>query len=277
MAYAATPAATPSAGAPAPAEEGRAPPTIDSHGGKLTPVTCFGSCGVDPVTTVVAAVLLTSPVSAFLYGAAYSARPPSLFRTIIRTLPLAVLALAVLANILFDSRDASGHDVLLWGLLGTCYGLAATGDALLAINRLPVGVASQAASRLCLVLLLAQASSTQSVRLPEAVGAGLTLLALAGTVVWLWPRMERLRGPLLALLALSGVAACLALAHRTDNNAWTFTGILLLASDSLLATTLVREEKPFRSRRLTTALAWFAYYAAHVVALFGMVGYIQRF
>jgi biopolymer transport protein ExbB len=38
---AAAPAATPAAEAPAPAEEGKAPPVIDSHGGKLTPVTMF--------------------------------------------------------------------------------------------------------------------------------------------------------------------------------------------------------------------------------------------
>lgn len=39
MAYAATPAATPAADAPATAEEAKAPPTIDSHGGKLSPLT----------------------------------------------------------------------------------------------------------------------------------------------------------------------------------------------------------------------------------------------
>jgi biopolymer transport protein ExbB len=38
---AAAPAATPAAEAPAPVEEGKAPPVIDSHGGKLTPVTMF--------------------------------------------------------------------------------------------------------------------------------------------------------------------------------------------------------------------------------------------
>ena len=38
---AAAPAATPVAAPAAPAEEGKAPPTIDSHGGKLTPITMF--------------------------------------------------------------------------------------------------------------------------------------------------------------------------------------------------------------------------------------------
>lgn len=49
MAYAAKPAATPSAGPPAVSEEGKAPPTIDSHGGKLSPI---NSSYLEPTNSV---------------------------------------------------------------------------------------------------------------------------------------------------------------------------------------------------------------------------------
>ena len=62
MAYAAAPAARPLAEAPAPAEEARAPPTIDSHGGKLTPITCFG-CGPDGVTALLVQLALLSTLA----------------------------------------------------------------------------------------------------------------------------------------------------------------------------------------------------------------------
>lgn len=54
---AAAPATQPLADAPAPAEEGKAPPTIDSHGGKLTPLT---SSYLDPSSTVLVLLAILS-------------------------------------------------------------------------------------------------------------------------------------------------------------------------------------------------------------------------
>jgi hypothetical protein len=58
MAYAATPVAAPLPDAPMPAEEGKAPPTIDSHGGKLTPMShCYPDLATQLLLLV--ALLLT--------------------------------------------------------------------------------------------------------------------------------------------------------------------------------------------------------------------------
>jgi hypothetical protein len=72
MAYAATPAATPAADAPAAVEEGKAPPTIDSHGGKLTPITCFcgGPDGVTSLLMMLAILSALSPRGVKLFGRA---------------------------------------------------------------------------------------------------------------------------------------------------------------------------------------------------------------
>lgn len=72
MAYAATPAAAPAADAPAPAYEGKAPPTIDSHGGKLTPVTCFcaGPDGPTSLLMMLALLLTLAPRGIKAFGRA---------------------------------------------------------------------------------------------------------------------------------------------------------------------------------------------------------------
>lgn len=69
MAYVATPAAQPAPPAEA-AYEGKAPPTIDSHGGKLTPISCFcaGPDGPTVLLMWLALLLALAPRGLKLFG-----------------------------------------------------------------------------------------------------------------------------------------------------------------------------------------------------------------
>lgn len=277
MAYAATPAATPSADSPAPAGEARAPPTIDSHGGKLTPITCFGDCGgPDPF---MASFLLVGPVAAVLYGLAFAAKPPSLFRTVLRVMPLAILALVVLVHIATQAHRDS-LSLSLWSLLCAAFALFAVSDAFLASEtprRRRAGLIASLGAHLGLLTLFAlgSASWTGTLLALSAAAGVLAIAAAFGT--WLWRRSAAGRGWALAVWASSAIATGLSMLHLQDNNAWTVGALFLLGADAVLLGKLAKDPALFPARRLTAWLAWFPYCAAQIAFLIGMVGYTDRF
>lgn len=67
-AYAAAPAATPAPATAEPFEEGKAPPVIDSHGGKLTPVTGIGPDGPTSFLLLLALLATVAPRGLKAFG-----------------------------------------------------------------------------------------------------------------------------------------------------------------------------------------------------------------
>lgn len=209
MAYAATPVAPPAApAAEAPAFEGKAPPTIDSHGGKLTPITCFG-CGPDGVTSLLMMLaILTTLLPRQLTG---RKRPINL--SAIRLLPGLILLAATARNLLlFLTTYADPHRqafateqaLRLW-LLAAALALMTLGDWLLPTDRQGrwrsvTGFGLVGAG--LFAMTFAQQPMNYGFGVPRdlAFGVGCLIgLPVSLGVLWLW---RRFNGPLFDVLAI---------------------------------------------------------------------------
>jgi hypothetical protein len=188
MAYAATPAAAPTAPAVETIEEVKAPPTIDSHGGKLTPIT---SSYLEPTNSVLALLAILSvliPRRLKAFG--------GVDLTWLRLVP-GLLLTAVVAWGLLPTPQTYSHpfyDYYLWverwvhGALLACCFLNLVADALFPLT----GVSVRRS-------LLAMASST----------VGLLILLGLWSVEWFGTGQTRAISfdPAPALVSLVGVPA----------------------------------------------------------------------
>ncbi len=197
MAYAATPAATPGADVPAPAEQGKAPPVIDSHGGKLTPVTGYM---IEPVANVLVLVALAALLARSLWG---GRKAPPLRRATARAAPGLLLALAT-AWVLVSSLGAPDfpqlaiydHTQRVWRTcllavvgLGLISDLFAVGDL---IQRRPAWALAAAAGTL--ISLIVGVLLTPAVMTDQAIlwqpAAMLIGVLLAVPTLWLRRRVS---------------------------------------------------------------------------------------
>ena len=226
-----------------------------------------------------AAVLLTGPVAALLYGLSFAAKPPSLFRTVLRVMPLAVLALSVFAHIVTQGlRDATAFP--LWSLLCGTFTLFAVSDACFAgetPRRHRAGLIASLGAHLGLLVLFALASASWMLTVVELSIAAVVLALALAFGVWLWRGSSTGRGWAVAVWAASAAATGLSMLHLQDNNAWTIGALFLLGADAMLLGKLVKDPALFPARRVAAWLAWFPYCAAQIAFLVGMVGYADRF
>lgn len=161
MTYAATPAGQPLAEASTPAEEAKAPPTIDSHSGKLSPITCFG-CGPDGATSLLMMLALLSTLAP--RGLKLAGRALDLSAT--RLAPGLLFTAALVWNLLpsrgsdydFPARFQLANTVstlMAIGLAGVAF-LSLASDALMPIKQHARGraIAAMTAAGLAIVALL---------------------------------------------------------------------------------------------------------------------------
>jgi len=254
-----------------------APPTIDSPP-MPHPDMQWGTLeGASTLASVLfGAFLLASPVAALLYGFVFAARPPSLFRTMVKTLAVGTLALlAAIAAIAPINSDAAAPIAVVWGILAAGFGLCAIGDAFLAGDPkrwLAPGLAAFLLGHICFIALFGHALALRGMpTVGPAIWAGMALVVLAGgaMLAWLWPDLGSLRWPVVAYVVVIVVMACTGLIDAAGRPAWAIGGLMFMASDAILAVQLFKQRELLVSPRLNAWAIWFLYYAAQVAFLIG--------
>ncbi|MBX3481295.1 MAG: lysoplasmalogenase [Caulobacter sp.] len=255
----------------------KAPPTIDSHGERLQPVAPTGASGggLSLAGAVTAAIFLTSPVSALLYGFVYSRRGPSPFRTAIKTLPVGVLALYATVASQATYVPGQGDPNTTWSILAAGFALCAVGDAFLAGDPkrwLAPGLAAFLLGHICFIALFGHALAVAGLPLiGPAILIGMALIVLTGgaMLAWLWRDLGTLRWPVVAYVVVIAVMACTGLIDAVSRPAWAVGGVLFMASDAILAVQLFKQRELLVSPRLNAWAIWFLYYFAQVAFLVG--------
>jgi uncharacterized membrane protein YhhN len=248
--------------------------TILSRDPTILSETPFGASG----SGIALGVLLISPISALIYGFYYSQRPPSPFRTAMKTLAVGALAVLVLAQAAFGYHWRADAQ-LIWGLLGLGFALCAIGDAFLAGDPkrwLPPGLVAFLLGHIAFIVLFAGATETRT--LGPAIYAAMAVVAVVGAAMlrWLWPHLGPLRWPVVAYVLVIVVMVCEGLTHWSNNIAWAIGGLLFMASDAILAGQLFRNAKLPGPARLTDWAIWFLYYGAQVAFLAGAIAYAAK-
>ena len=192
---------------------------------------------------------LVSAVAALAYGLVLQFRPVSLFRTLVKTLGVAVLALLAFL---------SGAPVLL--VAGLC--LSALGDAFLAGDprrMLPFGLASFLAAQLVYAAFFLEIGGVGAVaHAPWRAAGFLVALGLSGGLLaFLWKDLGALRPAViaysLAISAMVGAAFTLPPQHA----AATVGAVLFMASDGVLSVRLFRIGE--RPHALADHAVWWLY------------------
>ncbi|WP_240902850.1 lysoplasmalogenase [Caulobacter sp. SLTY] len=248
--------------------------SASGHDGELT---MAGMGYADFPTLLFGGALLFSPLAAILYGLVYSHRPPSAFRTVLKTSAVGILALLVFVNLAaFPGSEAARSSMIL---LGAGFALCAIGDAFLAGNPkrwLPPGLVAFLLGHVAFIVLFAGAAETRT--LGPVIYAAMAVVALvgAGMLRWLWPHLGALRWPVVAYVVVIVVMVCEGLTHWSHNIAWAIGGLLFMASDAILAGQLFRSAKLPGPARLTDWAIWFLYYGAQVAFLTGAIAYSAK-
>ncbi|MDB5468989.1 MAG: hypothetical protein JWR84_549 [Caulobacter sp.] len=206
MAYAATPAAPAEA---APGFEEKAPPTIESHGGKLTPITCFG-CGPDGVTSL----LMMLAILATLAPRQFSSRGRTINLSGARLVPGLILLAATAWNLIpslatyvdiHRQAYAIAQGERLWPLAGAL-ALMTLGDWLLPSGegrrwRNIAGLGFVGVGLIAMTFTPQPMNYGFDVPRDLAFGAGCLIgLPVSLGILWLW---RRFNGPLFDVLAIA--------------------------------------------------------------------------
>lgn len=202
---------------------------------------------------MITALWALAGLAALIYGLVLTGRPPSALRTVIKTVPVATLAvIAVLSGAPWQ---------LVAGLA-----LCALGDAFLAGDPdrwLPAGLVAFLAGHGAYIFLFAglrdpgvEPSAVQLAGLAATSAAGLGLLA------YLWKALGLLRPAV--ILYVIGICVMTGFCLLAPAWAWLAIpgAIAFMASDAILAVNLFRRECLFGSPRVTRWSIWFLYCAA---------------
>ncbi|MDR3508012.1 MAG: lysoplasmalogenase [Caulobacteraceae bacterium] len=198
-----------------------------------------------------------SLAAALAYGLIFVERPPSLVKTVVKTLAVGLLALLVYVR---------GAPALLVAALG----LSALGDAFLAGEPktwLRHGLGAFLAAHLAYVWLFAADGGGRAAMIAEPVRAlGVAGAFAAGVTMmsWLWASIGPLR-PAVTVYA-AALAAMVATAFTLPRFLWPAMpgAVLFLLSDAILSAELF---KGLRSR-LASHSVWGLYYAAQALITF---------
>ena len=199
----------------------------------------------------VAAQMLISVTAAAAYFLFYVGKPPSLNRTIIKT--LAIAALAALSAIMDGP----------W-LLTLALALSALGDLFISSDGEPAflgGLGSFLAAHIAYVALFWGVIGGAS-GLSPLIAAAFAIYAIA-MLRWLWPHLGGMKAPVIAYVAV--IYAMGVTASGAPLALWPLTlgAALFVVSDSLLAAeTFVFKTAP---RPWTAPIIWSTYYAAQVL------------
>ncbi len=196
-----------------------------------------------------------SALAALAYGFVLVGRESSAVRTTIKT--IAVAALAVLALL-------HGAPWLLIAGLAAC----ALGDAFLAGDPkrwLPFGLFSFLVGHVLYIFLFANLRDPYS----EITGLQLAILAViaaagAAMLAFLWKSLGAMRPAV--ILYVIAIAVMTGSSFLLSGAYWPVMAgsVAFMASDSVLAMNLFRQEVLFGSKRATDWAVWFLYYGAQV-------------
>jgi uncharacterized membrane protein YhhN len=265
--------------------QGIPPPILEVHGRPH----CIVDCGWgDPLEPVMKAAFWITILSTLTYGFLLSHLPPSFPRTILKTLPVAMLAvLAVFAAHIDAQFLPLGSLVWVYGLLTGGFVLCAVGDAFLAGDPkrwLPPGLAAFLLGHLCFIamfvvglivgidpLMIGPPSEPAPIFSPAAI-LGMVAVVVAGgaMLAWLWRDLGSMRWPVVAYVVVIVVMACCGLAEWSRRPAWAIGALLFMASDAILAVQLFKGRELVVSPRINGWAIWFLYYAAQVAFLMGV-------
>lgn len=192
-----------------------------------------------------------SVVAALIYGLALTGRPPSVVRTLVKTVPVG--ALAVLAFL-------SGAPWLLAAGLMLC----AVGDAFLAGDPrrwLTPGLGAFLLGHILYVFLFQETRDPAlDMTTPQLAGCVAVGAAAVAMLARLWKALGTLRPAV--ILYVIAIAVMVGSSFLLDAVFWPAMvgAAAFMASDAILSIDLFREEKLFGSDRLTRWAVWFLYY-----------------
>ncbi len=213
--------------------------------------------------TPLAGLAAVSLIAAAVYGFVLLQRPPSLVRTLTKT--LAVAALAVIAAL-------TG---LGW-LLAIGLGLSAVGDAALAIDgaggkrSLPIGLACFLLAHAAYLVVFVHVGGGALAFRAEPIRLAGVLAAISAAVFMirvLWPYLGKIEGGALkgpvVVYGLT-IAAMVIAAFTLPWSRWPAMAgaAAFMTSDAILAMRLFRHEG--RPHRVADPFVWWLYYAAQV-------------
>ncbi len=241
------------------------PPTLDAFAGRLQ---CMSHCGymLDPVLgPVIGAALILSPLCALVYGLTLAGRPPSLLRTVVKTLPVGGMALYA----------------LLWGsplFLVLALAACAVGDAFLSGNPqrwLPWGLFAFLIGHALYIALFVQFTDPSHVDGPVQYVAWSLIAILAVTLLaFVWKHVGDLR-PAVVLYAVV-ISVMVGTAFRLPLS-WDWPAVVgavaFMLSDAILAISLFRGEVLFGSTRATNWAVWFLYFIAQYMISSEFIGF----
>lgn len=201
-------------------------------------------------------LIVLSAGAALAYGVFLSPQPPSAIRTVVKTLAVAPLALLVMVS--------NGHPLLALGLV-----LSAVGDAFLAGEPrrwLPFGLGAFLLAHLLYVAVFLYVGGDLDALREPLRAAGILAVIGAGVLMtgWLWPRLGRMRIPVVVYVA--AIAAMVAASLLLPGSYWPVMlgALAFFASDAILAAGLFRGVVLGGSERLSAWAVWGLYYLGQV-------------
>lgn len=196
----------------------------------------------------VAAQMLISVTAAAAYLLFYVGRPPSLNRTIIKT--LAIAALSALA-VIMDGP---------W-LLVAALALSALGDLFISRDGEAAFLAGLGSFLLAHVAYIALFWDVAGALSP--IVAGVFAIYAIGMLRWMWPHLAGMKAPVCAYIAV--IYAMGVVAAAAPPALWPIiagAGLFVISDSVLAAETFVFKDAP---RRWTTPVIWVTYYASQVL------------
>ncbi|WP_294621750.1 lysoplasmalogenase [uncultured Roseovarius sp.] len=193
--------------------------------------------------------------AALAYGLWYCHRAPSLLRSVIKTLPLAVMA-----GLAFF---AAAPLVLVAG-----FALSALGD--LALSRrgeaaFLTGLVGFAAAHIAFIWVFAGMAQGALPLVPAVI----LLIYAASSELWLAPHTGTLRWPVRGYVALIAGMGLMALMLPVGYGIVTLGAVLFIASDTLLAVQMFRMAADHPLQRVVSVALWALYIAAQGLILWG--------
>lgn len=221
----------------------------------------FRADGLDALRWLLAGVSLVGGI-AYL---PFTSGGPSPHRTALKTLVIGVLVPLPLTYL------GTGAPVATLAALTAALVLSALGDLFLALKDqqrfFVIGLASFLLGHVAYVIAFAPYAAFPA--LTALVVIALALAAATAMIVWLWPSLGRLRGPVLAYFAV--IMSMVATSLSIPNASWILgAGAILFAiSDSLIAVRKFKMPFPFIHESV-----WITYVLAQYMIVAGLLALI---
>lgn len=207
-------------------------------------------------------IVFAASVIALIYGVFIMQRPESLFRSMAKTLPVALLAAAALM---------AGLPLVIVLALAAC----AAGDWFLSLegeSNFLLGLSAFLIGHLLYTTHFVSLTSPDQLFTTDMGLLALILLALIASVLLrLWPYLSGMKVPV--VIYAFAIAAMAFTAKAANPGQIVLAGIaLFMVSDIILAQERFTPLTNTLLRRLSPYLVWFLYFAGQALIVYGMTG-----